>query len=59
MQAEEPGSLGRDAVHRYQLLLLSDRAQEAERVAAEAGQRDHREQGQGERRAGGRVQALA
>jgi hypothetical protein len=59
VQAHQARHLGRHAVGGHQLLLLADRAGEAERVRAEADQPDHRDQRQAQRSGRHHAQALA
>jgi hypothetical protein len=58
-EADEPGRLGRHTVHGDELLLLADGAEEAERVAAEADQRDRAEHDEADCRARKCLQPLA
>ena len=59
MQAHQPRGLRRHAVGRHQLLLLADRADEAERVRAEADQPEQREQREAQPGGARHAQALA
>jgi len=59
VQAQQSRRLGGDAVHRDQLLLLADGAEEAERVAAEADQPEHPQRHEAEPGGHGELQPLA
>ena len=58
-QPHQARCLGGDAVRGHQLLLLTHRVQETERVHAEADHAQRHQREQAEHRAGGRAYALA
>jgi hypothetical protein len=59
VQSHQARGLSGHTVRRHQPLLLADRAEEAERVAAETDQTDHAEHDEADRRAREHLQALA